>query len=467
MKIPVILSALFLILSGTMMAQDYSTPYVYSASSAPAATTYFNFDITNSIFVDPTAIHEVIYRDAPANTWSSGSISLFYQACSSYTYSGSISYQPPSDLLEWYFRSENDTVVVSQSPKNSSDQFPVPAYLMADLEADPAGDTEGGGGSNLDITHFYASYSDSKLYFRLDNNGGGFPTSGGLLTYYMYSVGLINPNLTDSTAYLLIYASNPLFSTGLFAMNLSDSSFSNIGSVSANISGNSLSLSCNISDLVAQPGWPEWPPAAGFVGAAPVTVTAVIANLTYNDFGKAAILIPSSNLLDYAAVNNAPTLTNPIVIYDDTGLVTAEIIYTDIDNHLAVIRSFYFDNVPYEMFACEKDYEGGAAFGTDLTVTETRWYIYYFEFSDGDQTVSTSLDSIYIDLTTFICGDANDDSTVNIFDITYIINYLYRDGPSPDPIEAADVNNDGAVNIFDITYLISYLYLEGPEPDCP
>lgn len=29
-----------------------------------------------------------------------------------------------------------------------------------------------------------------------------------------------------------------------------------------------------------------------------------------------------------------------------------------------------------------------------------------------------------------------------------------------------DVNNDGAVNIFDITYLITYLYLDGPEPDC-
>ena len=33
-------------------------------------------------------------------------------------------------------------------------------------------------------------------------------------------------------------------------------------------------------------------------------------------------------------------------------------------------------------------------------------------------------------------------------------------------MESADVNNDGFVNIFDITYLITYLYLEGPGPDC-
>ncbi len=42
----------------------------------------------------------------------------------------------------------------------------------------------------------------------------------------------------------------------------------------------------------------------------------------------------------------------------------------------------------------------------------------------------------------YICGDANNDSTVNIFDITFIVSYLYRDGVAPDPMEAVDVNND-------------------------
>jgi hypothetical protein len=463
-KISAIMLVICLIVFGAAMAQDDSIPYVYSASSAPTATTYFNFDITSSLFYDPSAIHEVIYRDAPATTWSSGSMALFYQACSTYTYSGSINYQPPSDLLEWYFRSENDTVVVSQSPKNSSDQFPVPEYLLADLGADSVGDA---GATNLDITHLYGSYSDTKLYFRFDNNGGGFPTSGGLLTYYMYAIGILNPNQTDSTVYLLIYAVNPLFSTGLYSMSLSDSSFSQVGSVSSNISGNSLTLSCNISDLVAQPGWPTWPPEYGFIGAAPVAVTSVIATLTYNDFGKAAIFMPLSHMLDFSAVNNAPTLDLPSVIYDDTGLVTAEITYTDVDNHLAVERSLYFEGTPYDMTACEKDYENGAVFQTELTVGESGWYHYYFEFSDGDQIVSTATDSVYVDLQTFVCGDANGDETVNIFDITYIITYLYREGPAPDPLDAADVNNDGTINIFDITYLISFLYLEGPAPNCP
>jgi len=67
----------------------------------------------------------------------------------------------------------------------------------------------------------------------------------------------------------------------------------------------------------------------------------------------------------------------------------------------------------------------------------------------------------------FICGDANGDESLNIFDITFIITYLYLDGPAPDPENSADVDHTGTVNIFDITYLISYLYLDGPAPDCP
>ena len=66
-----------------------------------------------------------------------------------------------------------------------------------------------------------------------------------------------------------------------------------------------------------------------------------------------------------------------------------------------------------------------------------------------------------------LCGDVNADGTVNIFDITYLISYLYISGPEPMPLDAADVNNDYTVNIFDITYLITYLYLDGPEPNCP
>ena len=63
-------------------------------------------------------------------------------------------------------------------------------------------------------------------------------------------------------------------------------------------------------------------------------------------------------------------------------------------------------------------------------------------------------------------GNANADEPINIFDITYLISYLYLSGPAPTPYELCngDPNNDCTCNIFDITYLISFLYLSGPPP---
>lgn len=67
----------------------------------------------------------------------------------------------------------------------------------------------------------------------------------------------------------------------------------------------------------------------------------------------------------------------------------------------------------------------------------------------------------------FVCGDADGGGTINLLDITYLISYLYKGGPAPEPIEAGDANGDGTINLLDITYLISYLYRGGPEPVCP
>jgi hypothetical protein len=65
------------------------------------------------------------------------------------------------------------------------------------------------------------------------------------------------------------------------------------------------------------------------------------------------------------------------------------------------------------------------------------------------------------------CGDVDNNGTVNIFDITYLITYLYLEGTPPNDMNAADINSDGLVNIFDITGLISYLYLNGSSLNCP
>jgi hypothetical protein len=67
----------------------------------------------------------------------------------------------------------------------------------------------------------------------------------------------------------------------------------------------------------------------------------------------------------------------------------------------------------------------------------------------------------------YVCGDANRSGVVNIQDVTYVINFLYKGGPSPNPVGAADANGSGTVNIQDVTYIINFLYKGGPTPICP
>lgn len=66
----------------------------------------------------------------------------------------------------------------------------------------------------------------------------------------------------------------------------------------------------------------------------------------------------------------------------------------------------------------------------------------------------------------YVPGDANGDSTVNIGDAVAIVNYIFKGGPAPVPLDAGDANCDGAVNIGDAVYLINYIFHGGPPPGC-
>lgn len=78
-----------------------------------------------------------------------------------------------------------------------------------------------------------------------------------------------------------------------------------------------------------------------------------------------------------------------------------------------------------------------------------------------------SSDSQGITLFVYICGDINDDGEgPNVADLTCLVDYLFRSGPSPPVMEAADVDGENGVNIADLTYLVDYLFRSGPAPVC-
>lgn len=66
----------------------------------------------------------------------------------------------------------------------------------------------------------------------------------------------------------------------------------------------------------------------------------------------------------------------------------------------------------------------------------------------------------------FVRGDANADGIINLGDIVYLINFLFRSGAPPNPLDAGDANCDGYVTLGDIVHLINYLFKGGPPPSC-
>jgi hypothetical protein len=93
---------------------------------------------------------------------------------------------------------------------------------------------------------------------------------------------------------------------------------------------------------------------------------------------------------------------------------------------------------------------------------------FIFSASDGGTIIPDYYDcgSSEIAIINYICGDADADNSVDMLDILFLISYLYKGGPAPEPTESADVNHDGSVNMLDILYSINYLYKGGPEPLC-
>lgn len=64
----------------------------------------------------------------------------------------------------------------------------------------------------------------------------------------------------------------------------------------------------------------------------------------------------------------------------------------------------------------------------------------------------------------FLRGDANEDGSVSVSDVVYLISSLFKGGPAPDPSLAGDTNCDGEVTVSDVVYLINYLFKGGPAP---
>jgi len=81
----------------------------------------------------------------------------------------------------------------------------------------------------------------------------------------------------------------------------------------------------------------------------------------------------------------------------------------------------------------------------------------------GDSLAQSCAFSVQIGAKT---GDTNGDGIIDVGDVVYLINYLFKTGPAPFPLASGDCNCDDNVDVGDIVYLINYLFKGGTPPSC-
>jgi len=62
------------------------------------------------------------------------------------------------------------------------------------------------------------------------------------------------------------------------------------------------------------------------------------------------------------------------------------------------------------------------------------------------------------------CSDANNDRSVDVADVVYLVSYIFSGGPAPKPLAAGDADCSGDIDIADCVYLINYIFSVGPQP---
>ena len=90
-------------------------------------------------------------------------------------------------------------------------------------------------------------------------------------------------------------------------------------------------------------------------------------------------------------------------------------------------------------------------------------------FNNGDQPANEPYDGLAIliensDGDYVMSGDVDGGGTLDVADVTYLVEYLFLGGPPPVSSDEGDIDCSGGADVADLTYLVNYLFVGGPVP---
>ena len=394
--------------------------------------------------------------------------------------------------VDWYLAGEVNsealgydygTILLSGSPHNSN-QYSVP--LGQNLYGLLAEDESGDASSAQDILNIKGSYYDDggtledgsgdgaeRFYMSMEINGSCCDEGGLFGPWYLYGVGIVNPDSEEPVAYAIGYGDGGFgqLVPGLLKIS-GDLSTGEIGGfdyittdIDYSTSGNFMQASGIMSYITEDADWGEWPNSVyGFI-ALGVTVEASLDGLDVaadiKDETSPGLFIMNSIHQDG---NNDFELSD---LSFDSDNMTLYGTYSDIDGNLPWFKSFqichpnggacFVNEIP---IPTSHTYEEGAIFSAyigDLDIPDGD-YEAKFAFADGEYNPEQYE---YIDITIGtggsgcgVVGDVNEDDTLNILDVVLLVNLILGGGEISD---CGDANGDSTVNILDVVLLVNII----------
>jgi len=132
-----------------------------------------------------------------------------------------------------------------------------------------------------------------------------------------------------------------------------------------------------------------------------------------------------------------------------------DLIFTLVGNAHTVTRyTIGLDNTPgdWSMQWTDTNLEQDSLYFITATATDATGY-------SATATVLVQYDA------TFIAGDYNGDDLVNLGDVLYLIEFVFKDGSEPvGGAGRADANCDNNIDLSDVIYVIKFIYGDAPQP---
>ena len=455
-------------------------------STAPSNTIIVNADI-DPLLIESESILGIDLFASPNNnaSWvSNNDFSILGSPGYESTLEAGVSGLGATSNVSWYISAlinaagfgegfeTYGTIYASQSPQNSEGAFPPSNNYFANLIDEPAGDAPNAGQDIVSLGATYKNNGESleRVYFDLGLNGGCCAADGGFLgPWYLYGVGIVNPESEESIAYAIGYGDGGFgqLYPGVLKLygDLSSGELGGYDYISTNISyqfvGNSLVATTLWNTIIQDSQWGSWPNSVNGFIALGVTVEAGLSGFdvatTVLDETSPGFFIP---LTQSQQGNIAPVLSNPTYNEDSR---TLSVSYSDLEGNLPVSPVVNIEGFGNRALATPNhNYVEGATFTASIddgdALLADGAYSATFILTDvadsPDSATTLNFEFSVGSNPGCVIGDINGDTNLNVSDIVLLVSLILNGGSSD---ACSDINSDGNLNVSDIVLLVSLI----------